>query len=162
MANHPDAGAHSYRLRQAVLEDVDFLADVVIAATRAQGRQPDDFAEPEWRKNFAQWTAEQISNEDPHNTTSVIELDGEPVGRLRITRSDERIELSGIQLLPRVQGRGIGTAIINNLKTEAAAAGISVDIGVEKDNPSARRLYERLGCTKIGETEQEHRLQWHP
>jgi hypothetical protein len=47
MANHPDAGAHSNRLRQAVLEDVDFLADVVIAATRAQGRQPDDFAEPQ-------------------------------------------------------------------------------------------------------------------
>jgi ribosomal protein S18 acetylase RimI-like enzyme len=94
--------------------------------------------------------------------TSVIELDGEPVGRLRITRSDECIELSGIQLLPRVEGRGIGTAIINDLKTEAAAAGIPVDIGVEKDNPSARRLYERLGCTKIGETEQDHRLRWHP
>jgi GNAT superfamily N-acetyltransferase len=162
MAIHPDAGAPTYRLRQAVLEDVDFLADVVIAATRAQGRQPDDFDESEWRQSFAKWTAEQIRDEDPHTTTSVIELDGEPIGRLRITRSDECIELSGIQLLPRVQGRGIGTAIINDLETEAAAAGIPVDIGVGKDNPSARRLYERLGYTKIGETEQEHRLRWHP
>jgi GNAT superfamily N-acetyltransferase len=162
MADHPEASAPTYWLRQAVVDDVDFLADVVLAATRAQGRQPDDFDESQWRKSFAGWTAEQIRDEDPHTTTSVIELDSEPVGRLRITRSDECIELSGIQLLPRVQGRGIGTAIINDLKIEAAAAGIPVDIGVEKDNPSARRLYERLGCTKIGETEHEHRLRWHP
>jgi GNAT superfamily N-acetyltransferase len=161
VASHPDACAPTYWLRQAILEDVDFLTDVVIAAARAQGRQPDDFDESEWRKSFAVWTAAQIRDADPHTTTSVIELDGEPVGRLRITRSDECIELSGIQLPPRVQRRGIGTAIINDLKTEAAAAGIPVDIGVEKDNPSARRLYERLGCMKIGETEQEHRLRWH-
>jgi GNAT superfamily N-acetyltransferase len=45
-----------------------------------------------------------------------IESGGGRVGRLRITRSPDRIELSGIQLLPHVQGRGIGTAIIKDLK----------------------------------------------
>jgi hypothetical protein len=69
-------------------------------------------------------TRKQICGEVPDGTTSVIESGGGSVGRLRITRSTDRIELSGIQLLPRVQGRGIGTAIIEDLKAEAKAAGI--------------------------------------
>lgn len=81
---------------------------------------------------------------------------------LRITRSRDGIELSGIQLLPRVQGRVIGTAIIENLKAEAKASGVPLDIGVEKDNPRARRLYERLGCAQVAEDEQEHKLRWCP
>ena len=69
-------------------------------------------------------------------------------------------ELDGIQLLPEVQGRGIGTAIIEALKAEAAETGATVELGVEKDNPNARRLYHRLGFVEIGETDDEHRLQW--
>jgi ribosomal protein S18 acetylase RimI-like enzyme len=65
-------------------------------------------------------------------------------------------------LLPHVQGRGIGTAIIEDLKAEAKSAGVSLDIGVEKDNPRARQLYERLGCVQVAEDEQEHKLRWCP
>jgi RimJ/RimL family protein N-acetyltransferase len=152
----------TYRIRPATLEDIGFLADVVLAATRAQGRLPDAFDEPKWRRGFTEWTRKQISGEVSDSTTSVIELGDRLVGRLRITRSRDGIELSGIQLLPGVQGRGIGTAIIGNLKAEAKAAGVPLDIGVEKDNPRARRLYERLGCVQVAEDEQEHKLRWCP
>lgn len=151
-----------YRIRPATLEDTGFLADLVLAATRAQGRLTDAFDEPKWRSGFTEWTRKEVSGEVPDSTTSVIELGGGPVGRLRITRGRDRIELSGIQLLPRVQGRGIGTAIIEDLKTEAKAAGVPLDIGVEKDNLRARRLYERLGCVQVAEDEQEHKLRWCP
>ena len=67
------------------------------------------------------------------------------MGRLRVLRTGQTIELAGIQLLPEVQGRGIGTAIIEALKAEAAETGATVELGVEKDNPNARRLYHRLG-----------------
>ncbi|WP_328994115.1 GNAT family N-acetyltransferase [Kribbella sp. NBC_01245] len=147
----------AYRLRQALSADVDFLADVVIAA---DDRRPTDFDEAAWRTGFADWTASQLG--DPEISTSVIEVDGEAVGRLRIARNAESIELCGIQLLPRVQGRGIGTAIIESLQSEATGAGLPLDIGVEKDNPNARRLYERLGCRQIGETDREYRLRWDP
>src|SRR3989442_15177012 len=70
------------------------------------------------------WTEMHVRGEDPHSTTSVIELAGEAVGRLRIVRDGQRIELSGIQLRPRVQGRGIGTAVIDDLKSEAARTGL--------------------------------------
>jgi ribosomal protein S18 acetylase RimI-like enzyme len=150
----------AYRIRPATLEDAGFLADVVLTATRAQGRLPGAFDEPAWRRAFTEGTRKQICGEVAGSTTSVIESGGGRAGRLRITRSADRIELSGIQLLPHVQGRGIGTAIIEDLKVEAEAAGIPLDIGVEKDNPRARRLYERLGCVQVGEDEQEHKLRW--
>jgi ribosomal protein S18 acetylase RimI-like enzyme len=152
----------SYRIRPATAEDVGFLADVVIEATRAQGRLPDDFDEPQWREGFADWTMQQVRGEIPDSTTSVVEVGNQRAGRLRITRSAGYIELSGIQLLPGIQRNGIGTAIIEDLKAQAAEVGIPLDLGVEKDNPQARKLYERLGFRQIGETEDECKLRWNP
>lgn len=152
----------AYRIRPAADEDVSFLAHVVIEATRAQGRLPDDFDERQWREGFTEWTLGQVRGEIPDSSTSVIEVGDERVGRLRIVRTVGRIELCGIQLLPAVQRHGIGTAIIESLTAQAAAVGIPLDLGVEKDNPEARRLYERLGFVLVGETEQERRLRWIP
>lgn len=42
-----------YSLRRATTADVDFLTDVVLSATRAQGRLPADFDEAEYRAGFA-------------------------------------------------------------------------------------------------------------
>lgn len=152
----------SYRIRPATADDVEFLADVVLEATRAQGRLPRDFDERQWRESFGTWTMEQVRGEIADSTTSVVEVDNEPVGRLRFARSADCIELCGIQLLPPIRRQGVGTAIIEDLKAQAAAAGIPLDLGVEKDNPDARKLYDRLGFIQIGETEQESRLRWNP
>jgi len=152
----------SYQIRPATAEDVGFLTDVVFEATQAQGRFPDGFNAQQWRTAFAQWTHEQLLGEDPDSATSVIEVDDEPVGRLRIVSTAGNIELAGIQLLPGYQRHGIGTAIIENLKAQAAALGIPVDLDVEKDNPDARKLYDHLGFIQVGETEQEYTLRWGP
>jgi ribosomal protein S18 acetylase RimI-like enzyme len=150
----------SYRIRPATAGDVGFLADVVIVATRAQGRLPRDFDERQWREGFAEWTLKQVRGEIPDSTTSVVEVDNDRVGRLRVTRTVDHVVLCGIQLLPRIQRQGIGTAIIDDLKAQAAAVGLPLDLDVEKDNPGARRLYERLGFTQVGESEQEFNLRW--
>jgi len=152
----------SYRIRPATADDVGFLADVVIEATRAQGRLRDGFDERQWRQSFIEWTIEQVQGQGPDRTTSVVEVGNERVGRLRITRTADCIELCGIQLRPGFQRHGIGTAIIEDLKARAAAARIPVELGVEKDNPDARKLYERLGFVHVGETDQEFRLRWDP
>jgi ribosomal protein S18 acetylase RimI-like enzyme len=151
-----------YRTRPASADDVEFLADVVIEATRAQGRLPEDFDERQWRTAFGEWTMEQVRGEVADSGTSVVEVENRPVGRLRVTRTAGNIELCGIQLLPDVQRRGIGTAVIEDLKAQAAAAGIPLDLSVEKDNPQARKLYDRLGFLPVGETDQESRLRWSP
>jgi hypothetical protein len=46
----------SYRIRPATAEDTGFLADVVLAATTAQGRLPGTFDELAWRTAFTAWT----------------------------------------------------------------------------------------------------------
>jgi GNAT superfamily N-acetyltransferase len=152
----------SYRIRPATAEDGGFLADVVVEATRAQGRIPVGFDERQWRTGFTEQTMEQVRGQSPGCTISVVEVDNESAGRLRITRTAGCIELCGIQLLPGFQRRGIGAAIIEDLKAQAAAVGIPVDLSVEKDNPDARRLYERLGFVQIAETDQECKLRWDP
>jgi GNAT superfamily N-acetyltransferase len=152
----------SYRIRPATADDVRFLADVVIEATRAQGRLPEGFDERHWRTGFSEWTMEQVRDGHSGRMTSVVEVDNERAGRLRVTRTAGCIELCGIQLRPGFQRHGIGTAIIEDLKTQAAAAGIPLGLGVEKDNPDALRLYERLGFVRVGETDQEYKLRWDP
>jgi ribosomal protein S18 acetylase RimI-like enzyme len=152
----------TYHTRPATIDDVGFLADVVVEATRAQGRLPDDFDEQQWRAAFSEWTTEQVRGNVADSGISVIEVDCRRVGRLRVTRTDGYIELSGIQLLPDVQRRGIGTSVIDDLKAEAAAAGIPLDLSVEKDNSQARKLYDRLGFLQVGETEDEFKLRWTP
>ncbi|MCA1842642.1 MAG: GNAT family N-acetyltransferase [Actinobacteria bacterium] len=161
MSDSPGRAA-SYVIRPATPDDVGFLADVVVAATAAQGRVREDFDERAWRKGFESWTRAQVNGEVEGNTTSVIEVGGRLAGRLRVVRRSGGIELAGIQLSPDVQRRGIGTSIIESLQAEARAAEVPLELGVEKDNPHAHRLYTRLGFRPVGETEDEHRLRWSP
>ncbi|WUJ72290.1 GNAT family N-acetyltransferase [Kribbella soli] len=148
----------SYRIRPAGPDDVAFLADVTLTATRAQGRLPADFDEADWRGGFEEWSLESI--DDPATDLNVIELDGRRVGRLRISRTPGSVELNGIQLHPDAQNRGIGTAIIAGLQSEAATRGVPLELHVERDNPNARRLYDRLGFAKTGEDGAEDVMQW--
>jgi GNAT superfamily N-acetyltransferase len=157
-----DARVLSYRIRPAGQGDLGFLADVVIAVTRAQDRLPAGFDERQWRDGFIADSMEQISGAVPGCTVCVIEVGGRRVGRLRVVRTADAIELCGIQLLPDTQRHGIGTAIIEALKAEAAAAGLPLHLSVEKDNPDASRLYRRLGFAMAGETADECRLRWDP
>jgi GNAT superfamily N-acetyltransferase len=120
-------------LRAAESSDLGFLADVVISATRDQGRSPDEFDEAGFRVEFEHWTTEQIAGRVEGSSTYVIEVDGERVGRLRIIRDRRGVELAGIQLLARFQSRGIGSEIVALLKTEVASAGSSLELSVDMD-----------------------------
>jgi ribosomal protein S18 acetylase RimI-like enzyme/tellurite resistance-related uncharacterized protein len=149
-----------YRVRGATLEDVAFLTDVSLAATRDQGHLPIDWDEAGWRLGFGEWTEEQIRGEIAGSTTSVIEVDGAPVGRLRVTREAGRIELSGIQLLAAFRGHGIGTAVVLGLQAEASRAGLPLELSVDHDNPRARALYERLGFVLVEDGDEQSTLRW--
>jgi ribosomal protein S18 acetylase RimI-like enzyme len=147
-------------LRLATLEDVAFLADVVITATLAQGRFPQDVDLAQHRAGYEGWTRETILGAIPNCTLRVIEYDGYPIGRLRVVRTGTSITLAGIQLLPAYQNQRIGSTLIEELKREADQKQMPLRISVEKDNPHAQRLYERLGCRIIGQDEQEYHLEY--
>ena len=149
-------------LRPATLDDVAFLADVVITATMAQNRFPPDVDIDAYRAGYEEWTRETVLGGIPGCTLSLIEWAGTPIGRFRVVRTPEQLTLAGIQLLPPYQGRGFGTSLIEDLKAEAERTRLPLRISVEKNNPNAQRLYERLGCRQIGEDEDEYHLEYRP
>jgi len=50
-----------------------------------------------------------------------------------------------LQVLPELQGRGIGTAVVRKVIEQGANRGVPVTLSVVPANPRAKRLYERLG-----------------
>jgi len=50
-----------------------------------------------------------------------------------------------LQVLPELQGRGIGTAVVRKVIEQGANRGVPVTLSVVPGNPRAKRLYERLG-----------------
>lgn len=73
-----------------------------------------------------------------------------PVGLLKVARDGSDWELIQIQLIPELQGKGIGSELIRNLALEAQQAGAALRLSVLKGNP-ARRLYSRLGFSVVRE-----------
>ncbi|WP_404372325.1 GNAT family N-acetyltransferase [Sphingomonas sp. MMS24-J45] len=90
---------------------------------------------------------------------SVIELDGQPIGRLCVLRSAPTHLLVDIALLPECSGQGIGGALLDLIIAEAAALGRSVSLRVEHTNP-ARRLYERKGFRETERNEVDAEMVW--
>jgi ribosomal protein S18 acetylase RimI-like enzyme len=99
-----------------------------------------------------QFTAQDAHWREHYRDTSwdVILVDGEPAGRLYVARWENEIRIVDIALLPGFRGRGLGTALLRDLMTEADAAGKPLSIHVETNNP-ARSLYDRLGFRPAGE-----------
>lgn len=86
----------------------------------------------------------------PGATLDVIELDGDPAGRLYVHRGPSDIRIMDIALAPAFRGRGIGTGLLRTLIAEAEDSARKLSIHVEINNP-ARTLYERLGFRAAGE-----------
>ena len=74
----------------------------------------------------------------------LILLDGESIGRVYVARWAHEIRIVDIALLPAFRGRGIGTALLEQILSEGRQRGVPVTIHVERFNP-ALRWYERLG-----------------
>ena len=144
-------------LRPARAEDEAFLY-AVYATTRA-----DELALLNWdQAQKDAFLAMQFTAQHRHYHTyyagadfQLVLLNGQPVGRLYVARQADDILLIDIALLPDYRNTGIGTFLLTGLLVEARQASKPVRLHVEPSNP-ARRLYERLGFTRIA----EHGLYW--
>ena len=139
-------------LRPVSAADESFLRRVY-ASTRA-----DELAQVPWtdeqKAAFVdhQFTAQSAHYAEHYNglTSDVIEVDGEPAGRLLVARWAEEIRIVDITLLPEFRGAGTGSGLLRSLIDEARDAGKRLTIHVEVNNP-AMRLYERLGFLPVGD-----------
>jgi ribosomal protein S18 acetylase RimI-like enzyme len=86
----------------------------------------------------------------------VAEANRFPIGQVWIDLTRQREQAIGILWALRVfipfQNLGIGTCLIATAEQELRARGFRIsELGVEKDNPRAQRLYERLGYRVVRE-----------
>jgi ribosomal protein S18 acetylase RimI-like enzyme len=139
-------------LRPAAAADRAFLLQVY-GSTRAE-----ELALLPWTdEQKAGFVVHQFEAQDSHYRKhyddaafDVIEVDGEPAGRLYVHRGPREIRIVDIALLPAFRGRAIGTRLLCGLIAEAEDGGRKLSIHVEMNNP-ARTLYERLGFRPAGE-----------
>jgi ribosomal protein S18 acetylase RimI-like enzyme len=150
-------------LRPARPEDQAFLFELY-ASTRAEEMAAWglDASQQELFLKL-QFTAQQQSYQAqfPESTHQIICLEGQPVGRLIVNRTQNEIRLVDIALLPPNRNRGLGTQLIENLLAEAKAAGKPVRLHVLAGSP-ALALYRRLGFSIIQETPPYLQLEANP
>ena len=98
----------------------------------------------------------------PQASFDVIELAGEPIGRVVVDRSAAVLHLVDLAIVPQWRDRGIGTAIMRALMDDARAAEIPVRLEVAATDDPAVRLYLRLGFIPIETAAFYARLEWQP
>ncbi len=133
----PEDREHLFRVyastRTEELGSVPWIEEQKLAFLRQQFEAQDQW----WRRQY------------PDCSFQVIEIGGEPAGRLYVDRRAAEIRLVDIALLPEFRRAGAGSHLLRGLQVEAAAAGLPLTIHVERFNP-ARALYEGLGFREIG------------
>jgi len=85
----------------------------------------------------------------------IIIFDYVEVGLLKVNRSQDPWKLIQIQIVPEVQGHGLGKKLIQNLVTEANKNGVGIELSVLREN-QARKLYESCGFSVIDERDCEY------
>ena len=111
------------------------------------------------REIFAEAWARCCAGQNP---MLVADLNGFPAGQAWVDLTKRAPDPVGLiwalRVLPCLQGLGIGARLLAAAEAEIGRRGLGIaEIGVEKDNPGARRLYERLGYRLAGEIREESR-----
>lgn len=155
-----------WSLRSVAPADEAFLLHVY-ASTRADElalTRWDDATCDRFVRQQAQAQAAHYQAHWPDATHAVIVLHQDGVrhdaGRLWLDRRTDALHVLDIALLPEWRGRGLGRAVLQEVR--ARAQGAAVTIYVETHNP-ARRLYERLGFQPVGQPDGVHQfMRWEP
>lgn len=140
-----------YTLRQAREDDFNFLYNLKVTCLKEYVAitygWDDEYQLQLFTKRF-----------DP-SEIQIIAVDDHDVGNLSVEDSDDELYIAGIYLLPAWQKKGLGTSVIKDVLSAAAAREKGVWLQVLKVNP-ARRLYERLGFQIFEESETHLKLRW--
>ena len=146
-------------LRDATPEDEPFLLDVY-ASTRLEELEGFGWSD-EQKHAFIRMQFLARERCYPRVDNRIILLNGRPVGRILIDRSDELILLRDIALLTEFRNAGIGSRLIQDLMREASSAGKPIQLHVMASSPAAR-LYERLGFVRSGGEQRYLEMKWVP
>lgn len=142
--------ADAIRFRPVTAEDMEFLYQLYastrlaeMAITGWSAAQVETFL----RMQFGLQHRQYLQNYSAASF-SIICIHDAPAGRLYLDRSDERILIIDISLLPGFKGQGAGGRILRDLVEEADAKGLVMSLHVEVNNP-VRNFYTRLGFREM-------------
>lgn len=137
-----------YALRPATDADYAFLFDLHAATIRP-------YVDATWGWDDAVQRVMFRQRWNPTDTQIVV-VDGVDAGVLRLRETETEVFLGLIEIHPAYQNQGLGTAIIQDILSEARQRSVPVLLHVLKANADARRLYERLGFEIIEEREERY------
>jgi ribosomal protein S18 acetylase RimI-like enzyme len=111
-----------------------------------------------------QFKAQTVSyrTEFPDASFDIIELGGQPIGRIVVDRPGTMVHIVDQAIVPELRNRGIGSAIMRALMDEARAAGLPVRLKVASSNDPSLRLYQRLGFAPIETVPLYIEMEWNP
>jgi ribosomal protein S18 acetylase RimI-like enzyme len=150
-------------LRPAADHDYDFMRRLY-AATREDEMKRFPFDEQQKTAFLDAQFAAQFQHYGIHYPTcerNIIEMDGEPIGRLWIDEWRDQIRIVDIAIMPESRGHGLGSKLLGDVLERGLRAGKPVTIHVEAFNP-ALRLYERLGFQKVDTNGVYLLMKWTP
>ena len=146
-------------LVQATIDDLPLLYQITQIGMSHLETQEQIFTENQKAEHYQLYVEEFLPKIDQ---TSLVVVDGEVVGRLRLEESITQIHIGGVQLLPQWTGKGIGTDIFEKLIQKSEKENLKITLMVHKNNPRAIQFYEKLKFQKTQDTETQFKMEFIP
>lgn len=124
------------------------LAEVVYGLTRAAYAEYGSLDPP---SGEGKETLESVRADLGAHGGGVAWLEDRPAGCLRIAVEADHLHVRRVAVLPELQGRGIGRALMEWAESEASGRGLrAVTLGVRLALPGNIAFYQRLGYKVTG------------
>lgn len=98
----------------------------------------------------------------PNSCYHLVLLDSKPAGRLWVAPGNGELQLVDIAVHPNLQGKGIGTVLVQRVQQEAAKARLPIRCCVFRFNTGSLRFHQRLGFFILREDQTHYHLEWRP
>lgn len=138
-------------LRQATARDSEFAFQVKKTTMLEYVRRVWGWDEDEQRRLHRRRFAEQAFR--------IVIADGKEAGVLALSYEPDCVRVNQLLILPDYQGKGVGTACMEQVIADADGRGLAVGLQVLKVNRQAPGFYRRLGFRTVGEDDIHIRME---
>jgi ribosomal protein S18 acetylase RimI-like enzyme len=151
-------------VRPALPQDEIFLYDLYSAIRGSEfalapipAAQKEQLIRMQFRAQMSEYTQMY-----PNSCYHLVLLDSKPAGRLWVAPGNGELQLVDIAVHPNLQGKGIGTVLVQRVQQEAAKARLPIRCCVFRFNTGSLRFHQRLGFSILREDQTHYHLEWRP